>query len=153
MRVRWPGSKVIPGTCLACRFQSKKELICVEVDLLCWYMRHIYLRICIRIHICNGICIYVKLDFEEARIGMTTGVKVASYRVATEKWPRISLRRKIVVNSLNYQPFYTLTVEKIQPLQWTFCTLTHVSMFMIRLNYQPFYTLTVAKIHPLQWTA
>ena len=35
MRMRWLGSKVTPGTCLPCHFQSKKELICVEVDLLC----------------------------------------------------------------------------------------------------------------------
>ena len=69
---------------------------------------------------------FVKLDFEEARIGMTTGVKVASYRVATEKWPRISLRRKIVVNSLNYHPFYTLTVAKMNSLNILYSYTIHM---------------------------
>ena len=86
------------------------------------------------------VFVFVKLDFEEARIGMTTGVKVASYRVATEKWPGISLRRKIVVNSLNYQPFYTLTIllNSLAILTILY-TLTHVSLFMNSLNYDTLY--------------
>ena len=68
----------------------------------------------------------MKLDFEEARIGMTTGVKVASYRVATEKWPGISLRRKIVVNSLNYHPFYTLTVAEMNSLNILYSYTIHM---------------------------
>ena len=73
-----------------------------------------------------NVFVFVKLDFEEARIGMTTGVKVASYRVATEKWPRISLRRKIVVNSLNYHPFYTLTVAKMNSLNILYSYTIHM---------------------------
>ena len=73
-----------------------------------------------------NVFVFVKLDFEEARIGMTTGVKVASYRVATEKWPRISLRRKIVVNSLNYHPFYTLTVAEMYSLNILYSYTIHI---------------------------
>ena len=44
-------------------------------------------------------------------------------QAATEKWPRISLRGKIVVNSLNYHPFY------IHTLSTTTCTLCIIHPF------------------------
>ena len=59
------------------------------------------------------------------RMGMTTGVRDEGgfLQAATEKWPRISLRGKIVVNSLNYHPFY------IHTLSTTICTLGIIHSF------------------------